>query len=144
MRKEPYKYETTSVTGFVQRIATCLLRHGYVHYVQGRVGEGKDPRAIDKKLLEKYDVVQSEWSRARRKEKGLANLQYVRFDRTWVLMATEGSHPMKSAEQSQLRDIREAPIQIEGYSIYLKRGDFKKKRTKEEAPVRDDKFHAGC
>ena len=142
MRKEPYKYETTSVTGFVQRIATCLLRHGYVHYVQGRVGEVKDPRAIDKKLLEKYDVVQSEWSRARRKEKGLANLQYVRFDRTWVLMATEGSHPMKSAEQSQLRDIREAPIQIEGYSIYLKRGDFKKKRTKEEAPVRDDKFHA--
>ncbi|WP_428305394.1 hypothetical protein [Lacipirellula sp.] len=142
MRNEPYKYETTSVTGFVQRIATCLLRHGYCHYVQGTVGEGKDPRAIDKKLLEKYEVVQSEWTRARRKEKGLANLQYVRFDRTWVLMATEGSHPMKSAEQSQLRDIREAPIQIEGYSIYLKRGDFKKKCSKDEVPVRDEKFHA--
>lgn len=49
---------------------------------------------------------------------------------------------MKSAEQSQLRDIREAPIQIEGYSIYLKRGDFKKKRSKDEAPVRDEKSHA--
>lgn len=142
MRKEPYKYETTSVTGFVQRIATCLLRHGYVHYVQGTVGEGKDPRAIDKKLLEKYEVVQSEWTRARRKEKGLANLQYVRFDRTWVLMATEGSHPMKSAEQSQLRDIREAPIQIEGYSIYLKKGDYKKKRSADATPVRDNKYHA--
>lgn len=142
MRKGPYQYETTSVTGFVQRIATCLLRHGYYFYVQGQVSEKKDPRAIDAKLLAKYDVDQSEWARARRKEKGIANLQYVRFDRTWVLMATEGFHPMKSAEQSQLRDIREAPIQIAGYSIYVKRGDFKKKRSADEAPVPDDKYHA--
>lgn len=49
---------------------------------------------------------------------------------------------MKTAEQKQLRDIREAPIQIAGYSIYLKRGDFKKKLTKEEKPVPDDKWHA--
>ncbi len=142
MRKGEYKYETTSVTGFVQRIATCLLRHGYVHYVQGEVPEGKDPRAIDKKLLAKYDVVQNEWQRARRKGRGLANLQYVRCGRTWVLMATEGYHPMKSDEQSQLRDVREAPIQIAGYSIYLKRGDFKKKVSPDEEPVPDDKWHA--
>ncbi len=57
-------------------------------------------------------------------------------------MATEGYHPMKTDEQSQLRDVREAPIQIAGYSIYLKRGDFKKKASKEERPVPDDKWHA--
>jgi hypothetical protein len=142
MRKGEYQYETTSVTGFVQRIATCLLRHGYVHYVQGEVKEGKDPRAIDKKLLTKYQVVATEWRRADRKRRGLANLQYLRFDRTWVLMATEGYHPMKSEERGQLKDIREAPVQIAGYSIYLKRGDFKKKLTKEEAPTPDDKWHA--
>lgn len=142
MRKEPYKYETTSVTGFVQRIATCLLRHGYYYYVQGQVTGDKDPRAIDKKLLEKYGVVQSEWSRSRRKERGLANLQYLRFDQTWVLMATDGFHPMKSAEQSQLRDVREAPIQIAGYSIYVKRGDFKKKLFPDDVPVPDGKYHA--
>jgi hypothetical protein len=142
MRKGEYKYETTSVTGFVQRIATCLLRHGYVHYVQGQVPEGKDPRAIDQKLLAKYEVDQNEWTRARRKQRGLANLQYLRFERTWVLMATEGQHPMKTEERSQLRDVREAPIQIAGYSIYLKRGDFKKKQHKDEAPVADDKWHA--
>ncbi|HMO83602.1 MAG TPA: hypothetical protein PKC18_01645 [Lacipirellulaceae bacterium] len=142
MRRGEYKYETTSVTGFVQRIATCLLRHGYVHYVQGEVPEGKDPRAIDRKLLAKYEVDQNEWTRARRKERGLANLQYVRYERTWVLMATEGFHPMKTEERSQLRDVREAPVQIAGYSIYLKRGDLKKKRSKDEAPVRDDKWHA--
>lgn len=142
MRKGEYKFETTSVTGFVQRIATCLLRHGYVHYVQGEVPAGKDPRAIDQKLLSKYDVVQNEWRRARRKERGLANLQYLRFDRTWVLMATEGYHPMKTDEQSQLRDIRDAPIQIAGYSIYLKRGDFKKKASPEDEAVPDDKWHA--
>jgi len=142
MRRGEYKYETTSVTGFVQRIATCLLRHGYVHYVQGEVKEGKDPRSIDVKLLTKYEVVQNEHRRARRKERGLANLQYLRFDRTWVLMATEGSHPMKSEERNQLKDIRESPIQIAGYSIYLKQGDWKKKLTKEEPLVRDHKWHA--
>lgn len=142
MRKEPYRYETTSVTGFVQRIATCLLRHGYYYYVQGQVKEGRDPRAIDRKLLEKYEVVQSEWTRARRKELGLANLQYVRFENVWVLLATDGLHEMKSMERRQLRDIREAPIQIGGYSIYLKRGDFKKKTSPDEEPVKDDRWHA--
>ena len=142
MRKGEYRYETTSVTGFVQRIATCLLRHGYVHYVQGEVPEGKDPRAIDRKLLTKYEVDQNEWTRARRKQRGLANLQYVRHERTWVLMATEGFHPMKTEERSQLRDVRDAPIQIAGYSIYLKRGDFKKKQSKDQVAVKDDKWHA--
>lgn len=131
------------MTGFVQRIATCLLRHGYVHYVQGEVPEGKgSPGAIDKKLLAKYDVVQNEWQRARRKGRGLANLQYVRCGRTWAPMATEGYHPMKSDEQSQLRDVRRSSIQIAGYSIYLKRGDFKKKVSPDEEPVPDDKWHA--
>lgn len=142
MRKKPYEYEATTVTGFVQRIATCLLRHGYVFYVQGTVKEGKDPREIDKKMLERYEVVQTEHARARRKERGLANLQYVRFDRTWVLMATAGYHPMKSAEEKNLRDIREAPIQIEGYSIYYKQGDFEKKRSPDDPLVRDHKWHA--
>jgi hypothetical protein len=142
MRNREYKYETTSVTGFVQRIATCLLRHGYVHHVQGTVPDGKDPRAIDRKLLSKYEVIQNEWRRARRKERGLANLQYVRYDRTWVLMATEGYHPMKSDEKHKLRDVRETPIQIAGYSIYLKQGDFKKKTSADDKPVPDDKWHA--
>ncbi len=49
---------------------------------------------------------------------------------------------MKSDEASQLRDIREAPIQIAGYSIYLKRGDFKKKLSPDEQVTPDDKWHA--
>lgn len=142
MRNGEYKYEATSVTGFVQRIATCLLRHGYVYYVQDRVPDGKDPRAIDAKLLAKYAVVQNEWRRARRKERGEANLQYLRYGRAWVLMATEGYHPMKTEEKSKLRDVRDAPIQIAGYSIYLKRGDYKKKASADEKPVPDAKWHA--
>ena len=114
MRKGEYKYEATSVTGFVQRIATCLLRHGYVHYVQGVVPAGKDPRAIDQKLLGKYEVVQNEWQRARRKERGLANLQYLRHERTFVLMATEGYHPMKSEEKNKLLT---ATMNKEGFKV---------------------------
>jgi hypothetical protein len=142
MRRGEYKYETTSVTGFVQRIATCLLRHGYVYYVQGLVPEGKDPRATDVKILNKYDVVQSESKRARRKQRGLANLQYLRFERTFVLMATEGAHFLFDKEKKNLRDIRQLPITIDGYSIYLKQGDFKKKLSRDAERVRDDKWHA--
>ncbi len=142
MRRGEYQYEVTSVTGFVQRIATCLLRHGYVHFVQGEVKAGKDPRALDAKLLAKYEVVQSEHQRARRKERGLANLQYLRFERTWVLLATEGVHAMKTSEERNLKDIRAVPIQIAGYSIYLKRGDYKKKLSDDDVLVRDDKWHA--
>ena len=156
MKREYYRYETTSVTGFVQRIATCLLRHGYYFYVQGQVDERKDPRALDKKLLERYEIIQTEWSRARRKERGLANLQYIRCGGIWIMLATHGEHhwfeehtrvevDAKTKEvkvKRFYRDVREVPIQIGGYSIYLKKGDFKKKRTLDEAPVPDTKWHA--
>jgi hypothetical protein len=51
---------------------------------------------------------------------------FVSQQRTWVLLATEGSHPMKGEERNHLKDIRESPIHIAGYSIYLKQGDWKR------------------
>src|SRR5688572_3047852 len=98
-----YQYETTSITGFVQRVATHLLTHGYYFFVQGQVPPGKDPRALDQKLLREYDIKKTERQRSFRKEKGLGNVQYIRFENSWVLLATQGEHPMKERERKNLR-----------------------------------------
>ena len=48
--KSSYRYEATSVEGFVQQVACAYLRHGYWFYVMGRIPADKDPGAIDAKL----------------------------------------------------------------------------------------------
>ena len=63
-----YRAVATSVEGFVQQIACCYLRHGYWFYVTGRIPAGKDPLAVDEKLIAKYGIAVSESTRARRKQ----------------------------------------------------------------------------
>ena len=85
-----YKYEVTSLVGYLQRVATHLLPKGYYFFVQGVVPEGKDPTQLDAKLLAKYDVAKTEGARRWRKEQGLGNVQYVRFNpRGYCLPRTE-------------------------------------------------------
>jgi len=110
------------VTGFVQQIACTYLRHAYWHYVSGVIPYEKDRRAVDEKLLRKYEIAVSESTRARRKRLGKANLQYLRFEEFFVLMATEGSHEFKEEEGDQLRDIRRVPLRFRGYSISFRPG----------------------
>lgn len=116
-----YLCEASSVEGFVQQLAVSYLRHGYFFYVPGTIPEGKDPKAIDAKLIEKYGLDISKWSRARRKRAGFANVQYLRFERFFVLVATEGEHHFFSKEGS-FRDVRRSPIRFAGYSIGYRRG----------------------
>ena len=96
------------------------LRHGYWWYVSGRLPQGKDPESLDRKLVAKYGIDLSERQRATRKAKGLANMQYIRYENWFLLLATEGHHPFKS--QEQIRDCRRQPIRFEGYSISYRRG----------------------
>src|SRR3989304_2063865 len=111
-----YRYETTSLEGFVQYVASNLLPHGYWFYVTGRVPDGKDAGAVDRKLIEKYGIGLSRQQRARRKLAGQANLHYVRLGRFWVLLATYGKHAFFQEEGSAVRDIRHTPLQIGGVS----------------------------
>jgi hypothetical protein len=115
-----YQYEVTSPTGFVQQLVTNYLRHGYWFYVSGCLTEGKDPRALDEKLVNAYGVALSRQQRTRRKQAGFANLHYLRFDRWWVLLSTHGQHRFFELEAKNIRDIRAAPLQFRGYSIAMK------------------------
>lgn len=117
-----YRYEAQSIEGFIQQLAVSYVAHGYVHYAAGSIPEGKDPRAIDAKLLELYEVPISKWARARRKRAGLGNVQYLRHDRFFVLLGTDGFHPFKLREGRVLRDLRKAPVHYAGYSVSFRGG----------------------
>ncbi len=131
-----HRVEATSVEGFIQQIACCFLRHGYWFYVLGQVPHGKNPHAIDEKLIAKYGIDVSESTRYRRKKAGLANLQYIRHESTFVILATKGEHRFFQEEANLIRDIRRVPIRYAGYSISYRPGGRKKDGS------RDDKWHA--
>ena len=111
-----YPFVATSIEGFVQQIAVSYVRHGYFFYVTGWIPEGKDPVLVDRKLVERYGVHMSKWARARRKRAGQANMAYIRFGNLFVMLATHGAHDFFK-EEANVRDVRRAPMKIEGYSI---------------------------
>lgn len=112
-----YHAVASTVEGFVQQVAVSYLSNGYFFFVQGWVPEGKDPKSVDEKLLEKYGIAISKWSRARRKQVGLANMQYIRFGRVFLLMATHGRHKFFDEEKGTIKDARKSPIRAFGYAI---------------------------
>ena len=116
-----YRCEATTVEGFVQQLAVSYLRHGYWFYVAGCVPARKDTLAVDRKLVERYGIDLTKHERAARKKKGLANLQYLRFGRFFLLLATYGEH-LFFDEEAAIRDARRQPITFAGYSISHRRG----------------------
>lgn len=117
-----YRCEATTERGFIQQLAVGYVGRGYFFYVVGRVPEGKDPRRVDEKLIEKYAVTGSKGKRCRRKAAGLANVQYLRFKDRFVILATHGAHKFFTEEAEQIRDAREAPLKMFGYSISYRNG----------------------
>jgi len=135
-----YRCEATSVAGFIQQLVSCYLPHGYWFYVSGIVPTGKEPRAVDEKLLVKYGIGVSRQSRARRKVVGMANVHYIRYRRRFLLLATHGHHLFFNDEEKNIRDARRVPIKFAGYSISVAKGGFKGKHSTGGVLVPDDKW----
>lgn len=117
-----YRCEATSVEGFVQQIACCYLAHGYWWYVAGKIPARKNPRLVDAKLIDRYEIGVSKRVRARRKQLGLANVHYLRHEHFFVLLATAGRHQLFDEEGDRVRDFRKAPLKYRGYSISYRSG----------------------
>jgi len=117
-----YRVEATTLPGFVQQLAVSYVTNGYFFYVLGRVPARKNPAAIDAKLVARYGIDCSKFTRYRRKLAGQANLQYIRFRDTFVLLATHGEHPFFEDEGEQVLDLRRVPLKVGGYSISSKQG----------------------
>ncbi|MEK6700852.1 MAG: hypothetical protein AABZ53_01190 [Planctomycetota bacterium] len=112
-----YRCEAASVAGFIQQLAVSYVRHGYWFYVTGVVPAEKDPRGIDAKLVQLYDIDVTKWARAWRKALGQASMQYLRYNRFFILMATHGEHAFFDRERDAVRDCRRVPIKFFGYSV---------------------------
>src|SRR5262245_44142873 len=112
-----YRAVALSIEGFIQQLAVSYLPHGYCFFVSGWIPDGKDPRLIDDKLIERYQVDRSKWDRARRKTAGQANLHYLRHERFFLLLATHGEHVFFAQEARRIRDVRRVPIKFAGYAV---------------------------
>ena len=132
MDAELYQCEALTVEGFIQQLAVSYVSNGYFFYVVGSVPEGKDPRRVDAKLIDRYGVGVSKWSRARRKRAGSANLQYLRHGRLFVLLATHGEHEFFAEEGKAVRDVRRVPLKAFGYAVSYKAGHVHVRIEREE------------
>lgn len=118
-----HRYLVTSSEGFVQFLAHSCVKWGYYFWVGGELEEGADPRFLDHKFLHRYPVERTKSQRwYARHRKRQANLQYLRFERTWVLIAQQGRSPFFAAEGDAISDIRDTPFRFRGYSIGFKGG----------------------
>lgn len=143
-RKRQAVCEVRSLTALVKQIAVHTIRWGYWWYVSGIIPEHKDPRDIDRRLMDKYAANLSESCRYRRKQQGLANTRYYRFGRRFFIFTSLGHSPIWELEKANLRCIRKpprnfekrtgytgkfpyAPLRIGGYSISYKPGGLTSK-----------------
>ena len=115
-----YRFEASSIEGFVQQLAVGLVANGYWFYVTGTVPKNKEPRAVDWKLIRKYGIDCSKFARYRRKRAGRANVQYLRYGRFYVLAATRGKHLF--FEEEPFKDCREVPIKFASYAVSYRGG----------------------
>lgn len=96
------------------------LRYGYLRYAVRTIPEEKDLTTVDTKLLRHYEVTFHRTTRARRAAQGLANVMYLRWDHTIVLLATEGTHPAFDTIVSY--DVRKKPLYWAHYSVGFQQG----------------------
>ncbi|MHB1785281.1 MAG: hypothetical protein ACYCS7_03900 [Acidimicrobiales bacterium] len=121
MYRVPYQYEALSVSGFVQQLVNYVA-NSYLFYVRGQIPHSRNLERVDADILDRYDIRTSKWMRARRKLAGRANLQYLRYNRDFVIISTHGPHPFRVAEADAIRDATETPIKVFGYSVSSKGG----------------------
>ncbi len=109
------RYVATSSAQFLRKIALDYIRYGYIRYALREIPAIKDVEAVDRKLIECYQITSCRSRRARRRAQKLSNVVYVRYGHTFVLLATEGKH--QTFDQIMSHNFRIAPLLYQNYSI---------------------------
>lgn len=146
LQRTSYRCEAVSIPGFVQQLAVGYVARGYVYYVSCIIPNGKNPSAVDAKLIARYNIALSKTRRARRKALGFANVQYLRYERFFLLLSTEGHHLLQEREGQVMRDCRHIPILFSGYSISSHNGSAHVEIEQQEYLALQSYFEerAGC
>ena len=111
-----YRCEVSSEEQLIKKLARDLVPYGYFFYSTFTVPEHKDAAPIDEKIVKKYRITESRYTRSRQRKEGNANVQYKRHGAFGVLIATLGTHPFFEAE-GNIKDIREKPLRVGNYTI---------------------------
>ena len=162
-----YQCVACSIEGLIQQLAISYLRHGYWWYVTGIIPDRKLPEEVDHNILTKYGI-RKDWRYvAHNKQRGIANLQYIRCERFYVILATRGLHEFKQREAKRIRDARKCPLLVprvmassdsrfprapdsgtgrqnrvfDGYAISYRRGGYLRKSPEEKAAYLDAVQH---
>lgn len=109
-------YLCTSFEGFLQYVAVHLLPYGFRYYVLGEIPAKKDPLAVDVKLIGRYYCDVGRSMRHKLKKRGLTPVRYLRWERTFLLITTEGNHGVFLSEK-KVKDVRKQPIIVGGVSM---------------------------
>lgn len=131
MAEPTYPPECPTIEALVQRVVN-LAGHGYFYFFKGELEEGVDRLAVDRKMVEKYCLERhgcralNKQKRCRRRQKGLANIDYFRFRFGFLLMATEGMVVMAADDPDEFRDLRERPLIFGDYQMSLREVGFTK------------------
>ena len=124
----------------VQYLAASVICRGYWFYVSGIVPVGKDPETVDAKLIEKYAANLPNSTRWRRKKAGRANVRYLRRGRRFFLFATKGDHPFFAEEGGAVRDVRQHPLRVGGYSVSFRRDGRDQTRRRVHVRIPEDSY----
>jgi hypothetical protein len=142
MSDKKYQCVATTSHGAVRMLATHYLPHGYRFFVQGSVKPGRHLAQFDALMEAKFRYALSRSARNRRKNArgpgglplGLGNVHYIRFDRSWVLIATKGTHRFFEehtkrdrfglVQAAYFRDVHRDPIFLHVYSLRVASGGY--------------------
>lgn len=118
-----YQYLARNETALVQQLVR-YVQAGYRFYIVGSIGR-KSAEAVDERLLTKFDIRKSPQQRSRAKGRGESNLQYIRLDDFWVILATKGKHPFFGAHRTkqgraEYKDLRRTALRVGPYAISSK------------------------
>lgn len=111
------KYEAKTLGLFLSKVM-LYMRYGYVRYAVREIPATKDIVEVDRKILTAYGVTFHRTSRATRRKKGLANVVYIRFHHTFILLATYGTH--EAFDRIVSRNFNTTPLHFRGYSLGIK------------------------
>lgn len=111
------RHNIQSLSLFLAKIA-LYVRYGYTRYAIRQIPEGKDLIATDFKIVRAYEITFSRPKRSKRKKQGLANVMYLRYKNTFILLATEGEH--ETFNNIDSIDLKQHPIIFSGYTVFIK------------------------
>ena len=109
-----------SPEAFVRQIVASYLPNGYHYYVAGHVPDRdmNRPERVDQVLSAKYGTCVSKSVRSNLRRGGVASIRYLRHDRFWLLIGTDGKRGL-GQHHAYVHHFGRRPLTFHGYAVRL-------------------------